>query len=215
MIGSGLKTQPFRIGTRVQITITKPEFERVLWRPDPSNTGLIPLIGDSIVTVQDPGIYCITNNRSKKGNSGSQNSQLITTNFKEQILTASWIPAAVKFATTVAGSREGSRRRRPGGLGTAAAGMAGLAAGAAATAAAVLLAAANSALTLSAIADSLSPIRSIICSKNITGSFRSRKTFKNAVEKHCVNGSQKFAECGRKIYTDICGFYAMLTGGFS
>jgi hypothetical protein len=85
----------------------------------------------------------------------------------------------------------------------------------AATAAAVLLAAANNALTRSAIADSLSPIFSIICSKNITGLFRSRKTFKNAEEKHCVNGSQKFAECGRKIYTDICGFYAMLTGGFS
>jgi hypothetical protein len=132
-----------------------------------------------------------------KGNHGSQNSQLITTNFKEQILTASWIPAAVKFATTVAGSRDGSRRRRPGGLGTAAAGMAGLAAGAAATAAAVLLAAANSALTRSAIADSLSPIFSI-CSKNITGLFRSRKTLKNAVEKHCVHGSQKFAVCGRK-----------------
>jgi hypothetical protein len=52
-----------------------------------------------------------------------------------------------------------------------------LTAGTAATAAAVLLAAANSALTLSAIADSLSPIRSI-CSKNITGLFRSRKTFR-------------------------------------
>jgi hypothetical protein len=31
----------------------------------------------------------------------------------------------------------------------------------------------------------------MICSKNITGLFRSRKTFKNAVEKHCVNGSQR------------------------
>jgi hypothetical protein len=72
-----------------------------------------------------------------------------------------------------------------------------LTAGTAATAAAVLLAAANSALTLSAIADSLSPIRSI-CSKNITGLFRSRKTFKNAEEKPCVNGSQKFAVCSRK-----------------
>jgi hypothetical protein len=58
--------------------------------------------------------------------------------------------------------------------------MAGLAAGAAATAAAVLLAAANNALTRSAIADSLSPIFSMICSKNITGLFRSRKTLKNA-----------------------------------
>jgi hypothetical protein len=28
--------------------------------------------------------------------------------------------------------------------------------------------------------------------------FRSRKTFKNAEEKPCVNGSQKFAVCGRK-----------------
>jgi hypothetical protein len=77
-----------------------------------------------------------------------------------------------------------------------------------------LLAAANNALTRSAIADSLSPIFSIVL-KIITGLFRSRKTLKNAEEKHCVNGSQKFAECGRKIYTDICGFYAMLTGGFS
>jgi hypothetical protein len=78
----------------------------------------------------------------------------------------------------------------------------------------VLLAAANSALTLSAIADSLSPIRSMICSKNITSLFRSRKTFKNAVEKHCENGSQKFMVRGRKIYTNICGFHAMMTGGF-
>ena len=56
MTGSGLKTQLVRIGNRVPIRITKPEFGRVVWRPDPSNTGLIPLIGDSIITVQDPGI---------------------------------------------------------------------------------------------------------------------------------------------------------------
>jgi hypothetical protein len=57
----------------------------------------------------------------------------------------------------------------------------------------------------------------MICSKNITGLFRSRQTFKNAVEKHCVNGSQKFTIRGikKKFYTNICGFYAMLTGGFS
>jgi hypothetical protein len=80
---------------------------------------------------------------------------------KKIFLTASWIPAAVKFATTVAGSNDGSRRRRPGGLGTTAIGTLGVAAGTAATAVAVLLAAANNALTRSAIADSLSPIFSI------------------------------------------------------
>jgi hypothetical protein len=73
-----------------------------------------------------------------------------------------------------------------------------LTAGTAATAAAVLLAAANSALTLSAIADSLSPIRSI-CSKNITGLFRSRKTFRKC-------GSQKFTVRGRKIYKIFADF---------
>jgi hypothetical protein len=67
-----------------------------------------------------------------------------------------------------------------------------------AIAAAVVLAASSKARTRSAIADSLSPIFSIICSKNITGLFRSRKTFKNAEEKPCVNGSQKFAVCSRK-----------------
>ena len=75
-----------------------------------------------------------------------------------------------------------------------------------ATAAAVLLAASNRARTRSAIAASLSPIFSMICSKNITGSFRSRKTFKNAVEKHCVHGSQKFAVCGRKMYKLFADF---------
>jgi hypothetical protein len=55
----------------------------------------------------------------------------------------------------------------------------------------------------------------MICSKNITGLFRSRKICRNAVEKYCVNGSQKFAVCGRKNLQNICGFYAMLTGGFS
>ena len=131
-------------------------------------------------------------------------------------LTASWIPAAVRLATTVAGSRDGSRRRELRVTGA----DAGLATTpeeptAPATAAAVLLAASNRARTRSAIAASLSPIFSMICSKNITGSFRSRKTFKNTVEKPCVNGSQKFALCGRKNLQNSCGFYAMLTGGFS
>ena len=111
------------------------------------------------------------------------------------ILTASWIPAAVRFATTLAGSAPGSRRR--GSRGTATAGTAGLAAGTAATAAAVLLAAANNALTLSAIADSLSPILSIVL-KISPVCLDPEKLSKNAVEKHCVNGSKKFAECGRK-----------------
>ncbi len=125
-----------------------------------SNTGLITLICDLIFTVPDPAIIRIY--RITKGNHGSQNNQLITVNYLKQNLTASWIPAAVRFATTVAGSKEGSRRRRPGGLGTAAAGVAEVAAGTAATATAVLLAEANSALTRSAIADSLSPIFSIV-----------------------------------------------------
>ena len=103
------------------------------------------------------------------------------------------MPAAVRFATTTAGSALGSRRR---GLGTGVAGTTEDAIGVE-TAAAVLLAAANKARTLSAMAASLSPIFSI-CSRNITGLFRSRKTFKNAEEKPCVNGSQKFAVCGRK-----------------
>jgi hypothetical protein len=55
----------------------------------------------------------------------------------------------------------------------------------------------------------------MICSKNITGLFRSRKTFKNTVEKYCITGSQKFTVRGRKNLQNICGFYAMLTGGFS
>jgi hypothetical protein len=106
------------------------------------------------------------------------------------ILTASWIPAAVRFATTLAGSAPGSRRR--GSRGTATAGTAGLAAGTAATAAAVLLAAANNALTLSAIADSLSPILSIVL-KISPVCLDPEKLSKNA-----KNGSQNFAVCGIK-----------------
>ena len=83
------------------------------------------------------------------------------------------MPAAVRFATTTAGSALGSRRR---GLGTGVAGTTEDATGVE-TAAAVLLAAANKARTLSAMAASLSPIFSI-CSRNITGLFRSRKTFR-------------------------------------
>jgi hypothetical protein len=83
-----------------------------------------------------------------------------------------------------------------------------------ATAAAVLLAASNKARTRSAMAASLSPIFSIVL-KISPVRFRSRKNFKNAEEKPCVNGSQKFTVRGRKIYTNICGFYVMLTGGFS
>ena len=90
------------------------------------------------------------------------------------------MPAAVRFATTTAGSALGSRRR---GLGTGVAGTTEDAIGVE-TAAAVLLAAANKARTLSAMAASLSPIFSI-CSRNITGLFRSRKTLKNAVDKYC------------------------------
>jgi hypothetical protein len=120
------------------------------------------------------------------------------------ILTASWIPAAVRFATTLAGSAPGSRRR--GSRGTATAGTAGLAAGTAATAAAVLLAAANNALTRSAIADSLSPILSMICSKNITGSFRSRKTFQKCCIKTLRKTALKFTVRGRKIYKTFADF---------
>jgi hypothetical protein len=98
----------------------------------------------------------------------------------------------------------GSRRRRPGGVGTGTAGAV-TATGAATAVAAVLLAAANKARILSAIAESLSPIFSI-CSKNITGSFKSRKTFKNAEEKPCVNGSQKFTVRGRKTYKIFADF---------
>jgi hypothetical protein len=83
-----------------------------------------------------------------------------------------------------------------------------LAAGTDATAAAVLLAAANNALTLSAIADSLSPILSIILkiSPVCLDPKKKKKIFKNAVEKHCVNGSQEFAVCGRKIYKIFADF---------
>jgi hypothetical protein len=78
-------------------------------------------------------------------------------------LTASWIPAAVRLATTVAGSRDGSRRRELRVTGA----DAGLATtpeepAAPATAAAVLLAASNKARTRSAMAASLSPIFSIV-----------------------------------------------------
>jgi uncharacterized membrane-anchored protein len=81
------------------------------------------------------------------------------------------------LATTLAGSAPGSKRLGSLGIGTGGAPEEVLGV---TTAAAVLLAAANRARTLSAIADSLSPIFSMICSKNITGLFRSRKTLKNA-----------------------------------
>ena len=68
------------------------------------------------------------------------------------------MPAAVRFATTTAGSALGSRRR---GLGTGVAGTTEDAIGVE-TAAAVLLAAASKARTLSAMAASLSPIFSIV-----------------------------------------------------
>jgi hypothetical protein len=55
------------------------------------------------------------------------------------------------------------------------------------------------------MAASLSPIFSI-CSRNIPGLFRSRKTFKNTVEKYCVNGSQKFTVRGRKTYKIFADF---------
>jgi hypothetical protein len=81
----------------------------------------------------------------------------------------------------VAGSREGSRQRELRVTGADAERTTPPAdAAVPATAAAVLLAASNRARTRSAIAASLSPIFSMICSKNITGLFRSRKTLKNA-----------------------------------
>ncbi len=72
------------------------------------------------------------------------------------------MPAAVRFATTTAGSALGSRRR---GLGTGVAGTTEDAIGVE-TAAAVLLAAASKARTLLAIAASLSPIFSIVLKKS-------------------------------------------------
>jgi hypothetical protein len=106
------------------------------------------------------------------------------------------------LATTLAGSAPGSKRLGSLGIGTGGAPEEVLGV---TTAAAVLLAAANRARTLSAIADSLSPIFSIVL-KNITGLFRSRKTFKNTVEKYCITGSQKFTVRGRKIYKIFADF---------
>jgi uncharacterized membrane-anchored protein len=69
------------------------------------------------------------------------------------------MPAAVRLATTLAGSAPGSKRLGSLGIGTGGAPEEVLGV---TTAAAVLLAAANRARTLSAIADSLSPIFSIV-----------------------------------------------------
>jgi hypothetical protein len=109
------------------------------------------------------------------------------------------------LATTLAGSAPGSKRRGSLRIGTG--GVAGDGLGVT-TAAAVLLAAANRARILSAIAESLSPIFSIFL-KISPVCLDPEKLSKMR------NGSQKLTVRGRKIYTDICGFYTMLTGGFS